>query len=396
MTSHQSALDWLDRTQRFGIKLGLENSRRLLAALGRPDAGVACIHVAGTNGKGSTCAMIDSILREAGFLVGLYTSPHLVDLRERFRVQGKLISQADLSRHLHRIRDVTADWEHAPTYFEVTTAVAWMAFAECQVDVVVLETGMGGRLDATNVVTPVVSVITKIGMDHQQWLGNSLREIASEKAGIIKPGIPVVCAPQHPDALDVLTETALRNAATLTVINPTDAPGSMRLLGEHQRENAALAMAALRAANIDITDHAVQSGLARVQWPGRFQKFGNIWLDGAHNPDGVRALVRTWNQEGPAVSPIVLFGALADKGVDEMLSALQEVTDTIWLVPIQNPRAADPQTLAGCLRGTAPVWPTVQDAVVAAQATTRPVLVTGSLFLLGEVMSHLGISPFGD
>jgi len=394
MTPSQSGVAWLDGTQRFGVKLGLENTHRLLAAVGNPEKGLRFIHVAGTNGKGSTCAILDAILRGAGFRCGLYTSPHLVDLRERFRVQGAMVSTEDLERILNDLRSITASWSHSPTFFEITTVAAIIYFFEQNVDFVVLETGMGGRLDATNVVTPVVSVITRIGMDHQQWLGNSLAEIASEKAGIIKPHVPVVSAPQAADAAKVIAEAATRASAELVLAPELEQPLPSSLEGPHQRENAAVALAALRTANIPLSDTEIRTGLAKVHWPGRFQRIGNLWLDGAHNPDGITALCKTWINQRLPERPIIVFGALAEKGVQEMLDQLQELSDTIWLVPIQNTRAANPTALAPLTKHEAKTWPKLKEALDTARQSNQPVLVTGSLYLIGEAMEHLGIKPF--
>ena len=209
--NYREALAWLYSLQRFGIKLGLENSRRLLdeccsgVCAKRPALAAASaatpkvIHVAGTNGKGSVCAMIDSICRAQGYRTGLFTSPHLVTFRERIRLNGEMISEEAVSNGLTTIRKLVANWDPHPTFFEVTTALALKCFSEAKIDVAILETGIGGRLDATNAIQSDVSVITQIDFDHEEWLGNTLAEIANEKAGIIKPGIPVVCAPQRPD-----------------------------------------------------------------------------------------------------------------------------------------------------------------------------------------------------
>ncbi|MFM8364815.1 MAG: bifunctional folylpolyglutamate synthase/dihydrofolate synthase, partial [Verrucomicrobiota bacterium] len=195
----QEALDWLHGSQATGIKLGLENTHRLLAALDHPERKTKFLHVAGTNGKGSVCAMLDSVLRRAGFRTGLYTSPHLVDFRERVRVDGKMIPAEAVANGLSRLREAVRDWEHGPTFFELSTVLALDHFAREGCEIVVLETGMGGRLDSTNAVTPLVSTITPVDLDHREWLGDTIEKIAFEKAGIIKPGIPVVCSPQHPD-----------------------------------------------------------------------------------------------------------------------------------------------------------------------------------------------------
>ncbi len=297
--NYSEALAWLYSTQQFGIKLGLENTHRLLAALDRPDPATAgrFLHVAGTNGKGSTCAMLDSVLRAAGHRTGLYTSPHLVDFRERIRVNGEMIPEVDVARILTNLRDATSGWDHAPTYFELSTVLALRHFADAGVEFVVLETGMGGRLDSTNAVTPIVSVITPIAMDHAQWLGDTLAKIAAEKAGILKPGVPAVSAAQAPEAAAVLEARASEVGAPLELVRePLDLP--LGLGGSHQKANAALAVAALRAGGVSVSDAALRRGLATVQWPGRFQKLGDRFvLDGGHNPHAAAQLVQTWREE---------------------------------------------------------------------------------------------------
>lgn len=394
MNEAQSALDWLNSTQRFGIKLGLENIRRLLRALGNPEANLRCIHVAGTNGKGSVCAMMESIFRVDRLRTGLYTSPHLVDLRERFRVDGVLISAAELDEILTHIRALVADWDHAPTFFEVTTAVALEVFRRNQVDIVLLETGMGGRLDATNAVTPILSVITPIGMDHQQWLGDTLAKIAFEKAGIIKPRIPVVSAPQHADA-DAVVQAAAECANSLLIVSqPLDASIPIALTGEHQRINAGLAVAAVEACGLNISERAIRLGLATVDWPGRLQQIGNFWLDGAHNPEGIQALINAWKGSHPGEKPLIIFGAMADKNVRQMLDLLSEIAGEFWFVPIRNDRAAAPLDLAVNFDRTYRIWDSLPDALAEAQRSSRPAIIAGSLFLLGDTMQALNVTPF--
>ncbi len=394
MKPPHGSLAWLDSTQRFGVKLGLENTRRLLAAVGNPQDRLTFIHVAGTNGKGSVCAMMDSILRAAGWRTGLYTSPHLVELRERIRVDGELISPTELDSILEHLRMAVRDWDHTPTFFEITTVAALMYFAHGQVDVVLLETGMGGRLDATNAVSPRVTVITPVGMDHQQWLGSTLAEIASEKAGIIKPGVPVISSPQAPEAAAVIAATAQRLNSELTVVAPIAADVIVGLAGSHQRMNAAVAIAAVHAAGFSLPDGAIFRGLQVVKWPGRFQKIENFWLDGAHNPAGIHALLAAWEAEYPNVKPLAIFGALAEKGVEEMLANLGLVAEAIWLVPIQNERAAHPDALAEFVSGESKVWSSLDAAMHAAKESSRPVLIAGSLYLIGEALDWFRIRPF--
>ncbi|HEX4640285.1 MAG TPA: Mur ligase family protein, partial [Chthoniobacterales bacterium] len=281
--TYREALAWLYGTQRFGIKLGLENVQRLLHELKVPGKTQRIIHVAGTNGKGSVCAMIDSVCRAAGYRTGLFTSPHLVTYRERIRVNGEMITPDEVALRLTLIRDLIQAWEPHPTFFEITTALALDHFKKRECELIVLETGLGGRLDATNALTPVVSVITPIGYDHERWLGDTLEAIAGEKAGIIKAGVPVVSARQLAAAEKVIQARAKECEAPLEfVMKLLDVP--VALAGKHQQQNAAVAIAALRAGGISVTD-AIAEGLATVEWPARFQRWDErIVIDGAHNP----------------------------------------------------------------------------------------------------------------
>lgn len=250
--TYPEALAWLYATQLTGIKLGLDNMRRLIDAQGGQPPG-RFVHVAGTNGKGSVCAMVDAVCRAGGWRTGLFTSPHLLTFRERIRVDGEAITEAGVAEGLTRLRALTAEWNPAPTFFELTAALALDWFGQCQTEVVAWETGLGGRLDATNAICPAVSVITAIDLDHQAYLGETLEEIAEEKAGIIKPGVPAVSAPQAARAAVVLARAAQAQGVSLRVV---DAETPVNLAGSHQRRNAALALAALEAAGIAVEDDA--------------------------------------------------------------------------------------------------------------------------------------------
>ena len=384
----EASLAWLYSTQQFGIKLGLENIHRLLDALGRPQDGPAFFHVAGTNGKGSVCAMLDAILRQTGARCGLYTSPHLVDFRERIRVDGEKISPEAVATGLSRIREVSEGWEHSPTFFEITTALALLHFAEKKCDYVVLETGMGGRLDATNAVVPLVSVITPIAFDHTQYLGTTLAEIAGEKAGIIKPGVPVVSATQAPEAEAVLCDQAQRMGSGYWVGQSTE-PQEIGLKGAYQQENAAVAVAALWAAKVPVTSEQIDEGLRTVRWPGRFQIVNDrLVLDGSHNPHASAQLAQLWRDIYGDAKAIVIFGALADKDYPAMIKALEPIAAEFLFVPVSNVRSADPATLVSSLKSR--VFASVGEALAAAEGR---ILVTGSLFLVGEAMSVLKIEP---
>lgn len=389
MTLDES-LTWLHSTQFFGIKLGLENTRRLLDHLGNPGGRLKILHVAGTNGKGSVCAMLDSILRAAGLRSGLYTSPHLCDFRERIRVNGEMISGEATAATLGRLHDLCQAWPHSPTFFEISTALALDHFAQEKCDVVVLETGMGGRLDATNAVTPAVSVITPIARDHAEWLGDSLAAIAGEKAGIIKPGIPVVSAPQSPEATEVLRAAASACGSSLTFVDQPY-PGSIGLAGGHQKWNAALAIATIEASGIETPGEAIATGLAEVVWPARFQRISQrLVVDGAHNPHAATALVETWREHFGAAKACVVFGALQDKDYGEMLAILSRIAGSFYFVPVASPRSTDPAELLPAADGCpAKAFASLPAALDAALDGGRPVLITGSLFLAGEALSVL-------
>ena len=264
--TYKQAVSWLYGLQRFGIKLGLENTERLLTELSRKgDLQIAhgglegaapwkVIHVAGTNGKGSVCAMIDSVLRAQGYRTGLFTSPHLITFRERIRLSGEMVTEEAVASGLTAIRELVTDWDPHPTFFEVTTALALKCFSEAEIDFVILETGMGGRLDATNAIQSDVSVITSIDFDHEKWLGQSLGEIAAEKAGIIKRKVPVVSPPQRPEAEEAISARGAECEAPIKYVTASYEKTPIALGGSHQKQNAALAIAALRAAKIDITE----------------------------------------------------------------------------------------------------------------------------------------------
>ena len=399
--NYEEAAGWLYATQLHGIHLGLENIQRLTEALGirvsGPDA-PKFLHVAGTNGKGSTCAMLDACCRAAGLRTGLFTSPHLVTFRERIRLGGTMITEEEVAARLSEIRELTDGWDHAPTFFEIATALALAWFQRCGAEVVVLETGMGGRLDATNVVTPAVSVITPIDMDHQQWLGDSLPAIAMEKAGIIKPDVPVVTAPQADEVRTLLAQVAMhRGAAMNFVVTPLDGM-EIALAGSHQRWNAALAVHAMELADLEIPAGAIAQGLRSVEWPGRFQQITpRFVLDGAHNPSSALRLAETWRETFGEKRATLILGILQDKDVRGVCEALLPVAGRILAVPVQNPRSATPQEICRAIGQIAPRQEriAVRDlpaAIRIASSMERRTLITGSLFLVGEALAHFQAS----
>ena len=397
--NYPEALAWLYGLQRFGIKLGLENIQRLIVAL-HVDLGEArVIHVAGTNGKGSACAMIDSILRAQKYRTGLFTSPHLVTFRERIRVDGEMISEDAVGKGLTSIRDLVRDWDPPPTFFEIATALALKYFSSAKVNIAILETGLGGRLDATNALQSDVSIITAIDLDHQQWLGQSLREIAHEKAGIIKPRIPVVAAAQAPEAEKVIRDRAAQCEASLQFVNDPYQKSPVSLSGEHQKENAALALAALRVARIDIDDSAITRGLASIDWPARFQHWDDrIVIDGAHNPAAARVLAQTWRGTFGDQRASLILAILSDKDLPGICKALAPIADSVFLPKIRSDRAVSPDDLAKVLSVNTPSLPysitsSVADALKEARAKSQRILLTGSLHFAGETLAYLRGEP---
>lgn len=393
----QREIDWLYGTQFFGIKLGLDNVRRLLRELNLPAAGQKFIHVAGTNGKGSTCAFMHSILKAAGINAGIFTSPHLIHFGERIRDAERMITSDEIAAGITRLRERVAGWNPHPTFFELTLALALEWFAQRGNPWVVLETGLGGRLDATNAITPAVSVITPIGWDHMDMLGDTLAKIAAEKAGIIKPGVPVVTVTQEPEALEVIRRTAAeRNSPLLVIESPWD--GETGLAGPHQRWNAAMAVAALRAADFEFADGVIEHGLRAVQWPARFQKLGRFIIDGAHNIDAARVLAQTWQEEFPNEKAEVIFGAVEGKDISAVLRELDPVAAAWHFTGFDSPRAMAVDQLGETWSrlGLAPRPVTLHarlaDALSAAQHGPRT-LIAGSLYLAGEALALLEDKP---
>jgi dihydrofolate synthase/folylpolyglutamate synthase len=392
--TYAEALDWLYATQLHGIKLGLQNARRLMEVLEIELHRAKFLHVAGTNGKGSVCAMIDSIGRAQGLKSGLFTSPHLIRFEERIRINGTPMPESEIAAGLTRIREKVATWEPHPTFFEITTALALEWFQRARTEIVVLETGLGGRLDATNVVTPAVSVLTAIDLDHQAWLGETLALVAGEKAGIIKPGVPAVSFPQQAAAAEVLAARADEGGGSLHVVEKPYTASPVGLRGSHQLLNAALAVEALRAAQVPVTETAIRDGLRTIYWPGRFQEIGSMVLDGAHNPSALRRLAMTWREAFGSEKATVIFGALRDKDVPGMLETLSPIADNFLLVPTANPRSCTVEELADFLNRSDSSTPfriaeTLGQALAAAEKNGSRILATGSLFLVGEMLALL-------
>ncbi len=416
--NYSETIQFLYDLRLFGAKFGLENTFKLAVLMGNPQNRLRFIHVAGTNGKGSTCAMLESIYRAAGLRAGLFTSPHLVSFRERIQVNRQLISEGDVVRLVRELQPLLKHFPdgHHPTFFEVVTVMALRFFAEQHCDLVIWETGLGGRLDATNIVTPLASVVTNIQLDHQQWLGDTLARIAAEKAGIIKTGIPVVTATEEPDALAVIEKMAREKSAPLKIIGRDAAlrrPDSaarcpcLSLAGDHQKLNAALALATVEVLQkqIPVAEEKIHAGLANVIWPGRLQLVTResgrkILLDGAHNPAGAKTLGETLKRNFPAERLTLILGVLQDKDWQRICETLASQAVRIHTVPVSSERSANPVELAEACRKMNPSAEIVAGNSLAdaldKSAGDGFVVITGSLYLVGEALELLGLSPAGN
>lgn len=427
MNKLSRSLERLYALRTFGIKPGLAVETALLEKMGNPQSSFAAIHVAGTNGKGSVCALLDAVLQTTGLTVGLYTSPHLVKFNERIRVNGEAISDADLvelfeamESHAEAVKQGEDGRE--VTFFEFTTALAFEYFRRRKVQVAVVEVGMGGRLDATNVVWPAVSVITRIGLEHTEHLGKTLAAIAGEKAGIIKEGRPVVCGATPDEARTVIRSVAAdRNARfveaaeTVTVRRVSqDVTGqkiaitsgdtdygtvTLSLLGKHQLENVVTAVAALETlagcSPLVVPSELVRRGLGAARWPGRLQVLSDkppVVLDGAHNPDGARVLAVALKELFKKRKIGLIWGMCEDKDALGFAKALGGAIQRCWTVPIATERSMDPAKLALLARGEG--WETKVSGLAEAREEARQwaldnegaVCIAGSLFLAGEVI----------
>ena len=406
-------LAFLFSLERLGMKFGLDNITALCAALDNPERAFQSVIVGGTNGKGSVTAMTDTALLAAGHRSARYTSPHLVRLEERFVIDGcevrreALEAAALLVQRTAESLVASGEIEALPTFFECTTAAAFVLFRDAKVDVAVLEVGLGGRLDSTNIVTPVAAAIVSIDFDHQAQLGTTLTSIAEEKAGVIKPAIPIVCGPLPAEAMTVIERVCRERGARLIRTDADPALADrvaalpLSLPGEHQRANAAVAMALLDAVDADATHDlhvgagAIRSGLTTASWPGRLERFDRsgcrVVLDAAHNPAGARALASYLRETEPDGVTLV-FGAMQDKAIDDMLEALAPAAAAFICTTAPSPRAEPAADLAArAARLDRPVE-VVDDPIAAVQracASKRTVVVAGSIFLIGPVRAWL-------
>lgn len=418
--------EWLDGLELLGVRLGLESMRLIAGALDHPEHSCAIVHVAGTNGKGSVAAMLAHALTAAGHRTGRYTSPHLIDLEERVAIDGRPIAPPALDAALGRVYEAVGQLRQSgalaaePTYFEVTTAAAFEVFRNAHVTIGVVEVGLGGRLDATNIVAPVMTAITPVDRDHEAQLGTTLAAIAHEKAGIIKAGVPVAVAAMPPEAQAVIeavaaacgapvvapaavVDVAMRSGRTqVTLATPRRRYGPLQLglRGRHQVGNAALAVAvleALDAAGTPVSASAIVTALEQVAWPARLDliehQSGRVLVDGAHNPAGARALAAYLDEVVPGGLPIV-FGAMSDKAIAPMVAALASCARPLVLTRAPGARAADPGHSRAIARDVAPEVETLvagepADALRVAWERAPLIVVCGSLYLAGAVLSLL-------
>jgi len=416
--NYTEAVRWLYSLTRIGIKPGLEVTRRLASLAGDPHAKLGFIHVAGTNGKGSVCAFLESIYRRTGLRVGLFTSPHLISFRERVQINREPIPEADVVRLLTRLRALAEADGLQPTFFEYVTVMALGWFAERDCDLVVLETGMGGRLDSTNIVTPLVSVITDIGIDHAAFLGDTLEAIAGEKAGIIKAGVPVVAIAQRTEAMGVIRDRAESVGAPLMVVDSEQEQGSVQenenshflgltpsLRNGYRRRNARLAggvVEVLNEASIlpRISDVTLRDGLESASWPGRLQvirRDAKTWLlDGAHNEDGLRALAAVVLEFAPVGGRTLILGILGDKPVAGAVAVIGEAFDRVLLTPVKSVRAGDPLAQLEAFRKAGVTAELAADLATAMKSVdTEFAVIAGSFYLVGEALELLDAVPAG-
>ena len=427
-------IDELAERRRFGMKPGLETIRALCAALGDPQKRFRAIHVAGTNGKGAVCAMLSAVLGG-----GRYTSPHLMKINERFVIDGKPISNEKLEYFSEIIANAISKWGLSPsepgglspnsrglspsepgglspssrglspgevTFFEALTAVAFLAFADAKVGRAVLECGLGGRLDATNICVPELCIITRIGLDHCDWLGDTVEKIAAEKAGIIKPGVPVVLGENDEIVRTVISSRAKEVGAPFfyapELANEAEIPEGFPLAGAFNRENAVTTIAALKVLLAKPLSPEVLAGLNRTVWPGRFQRVGNCIVDGAHNPPAAAALAKTLDEEFPGRRLPLVAGFCGDKDVTQVLRTLAPHVSRGFAVRTNNPRSLSAEDAAAKMRDAGiPAEPcgSLEDALSKAGKGTdhdAPTLVCGSLFLAGEALAALGAYPWGN
>ncbi|MFH0788852.1 MAG: folylpolyglutamate synthase/dihydrofolate synthase family protein [Pseudomonadota bacterium] len=420
---YDQALSYLYNLQKFGIKFGLSKTENLLKAFKHPQRHLKCIHIAGSNGKGSVAAMLASIYDRAGYKVGLFTSPHLIDFRERFQINGRMISKGETLALIKEIQEKT-DPEEPPTFFEFVTAMALLFFYREKVDLAIMETGLGGRLDATNIIQPLITVITTISLEHQEYLGKTLRSIALEKGGIIKYQVPLVIGVSQKKVQGSLEGVCRRRQATMLLagrdfktrktgqgeftyfgLRPPVQRGlrpggrtpklKVGLLGDHQIKNAALALTVVQCLHekYPLTEESIREGLQKVNWPGRLEVLSprpRLVLDGAHNPEAMRTLSQTIPRVFSYKKLTLIFGMMKDKDIGQTLNYMIPLADRVFLTRAEYDRSADPEALRPFIEKKnmpCTLFPTVPSAIKQALKVAGPedlILITGSLFIVGE------------
>ncbi len=421
MSDFAKSLDYLYGLQKFGIKFGLNCTESLLARVGNPERKLRCIHIAGTNGKGSTAAILSRILLKHGLKVGLYTSPHLVRFTERFRINDEEVCPERILQAFEKIRS-TLDESEPPTFFEMVTAMAFLYFAEEEVDLAIVETGMGGRLDATNVIAPEVSVITNIGLDHQEYLGATLSSVAREKAGIIKKGVPLVTGALQPVAQGIMKTACMNKDAPLYRFKSDfrvrrnskggfqyrgmgmNLPSlTLNLRGQHQLGNAAVALATLEALErkqgVALRQDVICDAMQDVRWPARLevlQTNPTILLDGAHNPPGAESLREALKEDFAQKKIHLVIGVMADKDIVGILRRLLPLAETAIFTKPRYARAASPEDIRKMARPYIKKCYVIAEpsaAIQEARNLAGPddlICITGSLYFAGEVKQLFG------
>jgi dihydrofolate synthase/folylpolyglutamate synthase len=385
-----AALLWLDSLQGSGIRPGLGRMRALLRQLGNPQRASPSIIVAGTNGKGSTSAALASILNESGYRTGLYTSPHLVELRERWMIGGTMIDDAALADAIDRLRVAADQADIVPTYFEALTLIAFIAFAQARCEIAVLEVGMGGRLDATNVVRPLAALITPIGFDHMEFLGTTIRKIAAEKAGVIHRGAIVLTSNDDPIVLDVLRRRAAKFGNPFHIVTEQHATP---LAGAFQERNAALAVRAaeeLMPRLAKITPESIERGVAATRWRGRLERIEHrgkeIWIDGGHNAHAIAAIA-PFIAARVAAPRLLVFGIMSDKDIADVSAALFPMFDAIIATEPYPPRSEPAARLTALAAGKSVAEPEPRRAIERAlESGYRSIVIAGSLYLAGAAI----------
>jgi len=421
--SYENAIQALYSLQKYGIKFGLSKTSNLLKSFGNPHDGQTYVHIAGTNGKGSVAAIVEAILMRAGLKVGLYSSPHLVRFTERFRINGEEMPPETAAAVAGEVMALI-DSKSPPTFFEVVTAMALIYFAREGTDIAIMEVGMGGRLDATNVIKPRVTVITNISLEHQFFLGRRLSDIAKEKAGIIKPGVDLVTGATQPQVVRVLKATCEERRAPLWLLgrdvryrtnnsrlsyyglDKNYGALEVGLLGRHQHRNAALALAVielLKRRGFSCSEKEIREGLRHPKWPGRMHVIGKdpfVLLDGAHNPAAMKHLADSVKQKFPYRRLIVVLGVMGDKDIRKMLRNIVPLADYVIYTRPEYHRAASPEALiqeAAAFGKPGEIQPAVSQALCKANEIAEPadmILVTGSLFTVGEALSFVDPDTF--